>query len=71
MKINNCKELGKLIRKQRKSLGYTQVYVSESTGLSTTFISDVENGKPTCELEKTLRLMQLMALDVEVTPRVK
>ncbi|WP_270389722.1 hypothetical protein [Mediterraneibacter faecis] len=31
--------------------------MSEFTGLSITFISDVERGKPTAEIEKTIRLI--------------
>ncbi|MBQ3944839.1 MAG: helix-turn-helix transcriptional regulator, partial [Alphaproteobacteria bacterium] len=39
---------------RRKELGYTQKYLSDFTGFSTSFISELENGKPTIELEKAL-----------------
>ena len=48
--------LGEKIAKQRKELNYTQAYLSEFTGFSVTFISDLERGKPTAEIEKTILL---------------
>ncbi len=71
MKIADAKSLGIEIRKRRKELQYTQAYVAEFTGLSVTFISDVENGKPTVELEKTLELIHILGLDVNVEKRGK
>ena len=47
-------------------MGYTQAYLAEVTGFSTSFISDLENGKPTAELEKALFLANLLGLDVEI-----
>ena len=47
MKITDSKSLGQSIRARRKELGYTQKYLSEYTGLSITFISQLERGKPT------------------------
>lgn len=69
MKITDSKGLGKLIRERRKELKYTQAFVSENTGLSITFISDLERGKPTAELEKTLRLINMLGLDLFVEKR--
>ena len=69
MKIADAKSLGIEIRKRRKELQYTQAYVAEFTGLSVTFISDVENGKPTVELEKTLELIHILGLDVNIEKR--
>lgn len=69
MKITSSSEFGKAVRTQRKAMGYTQAYVSEMTGLSISFISDVENGKPTVELGKVLDLASLVALDCSLSPR--
>ena len=51
MKITDSKSLGQAIRERRRELKYTQAYLSEFTGLSVTFISDLERGKPTAEIE--------------------
>ena len=69
MKITDSKSLGAAIRKRRKELNYTQAYLSEFTGYSTSFISDLERGKPTAEIEKTIRLVNLLGLDILVETR--
>ena len=69
MKINDSKSLGQAIRERRKELNYTQAYLSEFTGFSVTFISDLERGKPTAELEKTIKLVNILGMDVLVERR--
>lgn len=69
MKIVSSKEFGNEIRKKRKEMGYTQAFLSDVSGFSVSFISDVENGKPTVELEKVLRLANLLALDFMLISR--
>ena len=71
MKISDSASLGIVIRNRRKQLGYTQKYISDFTGLSVSFISDLENGKPTAELEKTLSVINLLALDIFIEERGK
>lgn len=69
MKITDSRTLGQAIRSRRKELRYTQACLSEVTGLSITFISDVERGKPTAKIEKTIRLINLLGLDLLVERR--
>lgn len=69
MKIVDSKSIGQMLRERRKELNYTQAYLSECTGLSVTFISDLERGKPTAELEKTLKLINVLGLDLFVEKR--
>lgn len=69
MKINNTKTLGETIRARRKELHYTQAYLAEFTGLSVTFISDVERGKTTAEIEKIIRLINVLGLNLLVEKR--
>lgn len=69
MKINTALEFGAELKKKRKALGYTQVQIAEYTGFSTSFISDLENGKETAELGKALFLMQLLGLDMDIRNR--
>lgn len=69
MKIIDSKSLGLAIRERRKELKYTQAYLSEFTGLSVTFISDLERGKPTAEIEKTIRLVNVLGMDLFVEKR--
>lgn len=69
MKVNNSVEFGKLIKERRKKLKYTQSYVSDFSGLSVSFISDVEKGKPTIEFEKALKLASLLGLNMIMEER--
>ena len=69
MKITDSKSLGQSIRARRKELGYTQKYLSEYTGLSITFISQLERGKPTAEIEKTIQLIHILGMDLMVEKR--
>lgn len=69
MKTTDTVSLGALIRKRRKELGYTQMFISDFTGFSMSFISDLERGKPTAEIGKTLYLISILGLDVEISAR--
>lgn len=69
MKIIDAKSLGKAIRDRRKELHYTQTYLSEFTGFSVSFISGLERGKPTVELEKTLKIINILGLDILIEKR--
>ena len=69
MKITSTMEFGRTIRNKRKKLGYTQAQLSEYTGFSTSFISDLKNGKETAELGKALFLLQLLGLDLAINNR--
>ena len=46
----NSEKLGLIIKNQRKSLGLTQTEVALSCGVGIRFISDLENGKPSCAM---------------------
>ena len=69
MKITNSKSFGEEIKKRRKKLGYTQKYISEFMGVSVSFLSDLEYGKKTIELDKSLAVANLLGLDVELNER--
>lgn len=69
MKIKDPVDFGLALRKRRKELGYTQRYISEFTGFSISFISDLENGKKTAELGKAIYLASMLGLDISVNAR--
>ena len=54
--------LGLVIKNQRKSLGLTQTEVVLSCGVGIRFISDLENGKPSCQIGKALLVMESIGL---------
>lgn len=67
--ITDAKDFGMAIRTRRRELGFTQAFLSEFSGFSVTFISDLENGKSTAELGKALHLASLLGLDCFLKPR--
>ncbi|WP_026659008.1 helix-turn-helix domain-containing protein [Butyrivibrio sp. AC2005] len=69
MVISDAKMFGEPLKKRRKELGYTQRYISEFTGFSISFISDLENGKSTAELGKAIYLANMLGLDIVINAR--
>lgn len=69
MKITDSITFGQAVRERRKELHYTQAFLSEFTGYSVSFLSDLENGKQTCELGKAIHIANLLGLDVLLNRR--
>lgn len=63
-RVPNATEFGKLIREERKKQGMTQLELAEFSAVGITFVSNLENGKPTSELEKSLRVLQTLGIDL-------
>lgn len=64
MIIQNAKSFGEAIKKYRKKQGLTQVQLSAMTNVSPRFIGELENGKPTIELEKALHVAWMLGLNL-------
>ena len=58
--------IGKLVKQERKALGLTQAELALTSGTGMRFISELENGKPTCQLGKTLTVIR--TLGIRLTP---
>ena len=67
--IRTAIELGELIRLRRRELGLTLQRASSLAGVGSRFLSELERGKPTVELEKTLTVLQLLGLEIQIGPR--
>ena len=67
--VHNTKELGREIRRRRKELGYTQGFLADYVGVSASFLSELENGKETIQLNKLLDVMSLLGLDMCIGKR--
>lgn len=55
-------ELGRIVKKERKTMGLTQADLALASGTGMRFISDLENGKPTCQIGKTLTVLKTLGL---------
>jgi HTH-type transcriptional regulator / antitoxin HipB len=67
MKIKNTEQLGTAIRMRRKQLKITQKELAMTCGTGLRFIVDLEKGKPTCQIGKTLQVLQALGLAIETT----
>jgi y4mF family transcriptional regulator len=65
MKITNTEELGMVIRTRRKLLKITQKELAMTCGTGLRFIVDLEKGKTTCHIGKTLQVLQALGFAVE------
>ena len=66
MPIRTSTALGAVLRAQRKRLALSQLDLAGLGNTGNRFIVDLENGKPTVQLQKTLDLMDLLGLEVVV-----
>ena len=65
MKITDSEGLGNIIRNRRKELKYTQAFLSEYTGLSVSFISDVERGTRNISLKAISKLAYGLHVEIK------
>ena len=68
-KISSSQDIGHLIRLKRKEVGIKQEVAAGISGVGTKFLSQLENGKETAELGKTLQVLRKMGLDLYIFPR--
>jgi HTH-type transcriptional regulator / antitoxin HipB len=62
-------ELGALVRAQRRRLGLTQLDIAGLGKTGNRFIVELENGKPTLQLQKVLEVMDLLGLELIARPK--
>ena len=60
--LTSIEQLGDLIRKTRKSLGLTQKDLALAAGTGLRFLVDLEAGKPTCQLGKSLTVIRTLGI---------
>ena len=67
IQVQTAEDLGKAIRSQGKSDGLTLAETSGLTNVGIRFLSELENGKPTVRLDKLLRVISALGLQLHVT----
>ncbi|HVE43605.1 MAG TPA: type II toxin-antitoxin system Y4mF family antitoxin [Gammaproteobacteria bacterium] len=65
----DAEEIGRLIKATRKRLGVTQRDLALTSGTGLRFIIELERGKPTCQLEKTLTVLKTLGLKLIIEAR--
>lgn len=66
MNIKNPGQLGATVRARRKHLKVTQSELAMTCGTGLRFIVDLEKGKPTCQIGKTMRVLQALGFALQV-----
>ena len=61
--------IGDTIKKRRKQLGINQIDLAMVANTGRRFISDLENGKESCELGKTLAVLENLGLTLHIVPK--
>ena len=64
--ITSSEEFGVLIHSMRKSQKITQEKLAAYSGVGIRFIKELERGKPTCEIQKVLNVLQMLGLTVNI-----
>ena len=65
MSIKTTEQLGTAIRSRRKQIKLTQKELAMTCGTGLRFIIDLEKGKATCQIGKTLDVLQALGFAVE------
>ena len=64
--IKNVKQLSETIRKVRKDQGLTQEQLAAACGVGTRFVRELESGKESCHLGKSLRVARMLGMDISI-----
>ena len=67
MKVQNPEQLGAVIRAKRRQLKVTQKDLALTCGTGLRFIIDLEKGKATCQIGKTLQVIQALGLTIQIS----
>ena len=65
----SASDIGNIIKTERKRQGVLQRDVAELSGVSTHFLSNLENGKPTVELQKVFQVLRTLGISMQVSTR--
>ena len=60
--LRTTKELGALVRETRMAQGISQEHLAGVANTGVRFVSDLENGKPTVQLEKVINVLEALGL---------
>lgn len=67
--IRSARQLGALIREERRRRSLTQQELADLTGTGQKTISAIENGNEGVTLETVFRLLAVLKLDINFFPR--
>ncbi len=62
MKKTTPEQIGKIVKETRRSMKMTQKELALTSGAGLRFISELEKGKPTCQLGKVLTVLNTLGI---------
>jgi len=65
MRLSDAKSFGTAVRAYRKRQGATQIQLAAIANTGVRFIGDLENGKPSVQLDKALRVAKVLGIKLE------
>ena len=68
-RVGSSVDLGKILVARRRSLGLRQQELADLANVSCRFLSSLENGKPSVELDKVFLVISTLGLDFQIGPR--
>lgn len=69
MKITTAEDIGRIIKEKRKDDGLTLQEAAAVCGVSYAFLSALENGKATVQLNKVLQVLGCLSIELEAGNR--
>jgi y4mF family transcriptional regulator len=64
----STEELGIIVRETRAAQGLRQDQLAAAAGVGVRFLIELERGKPTAQLGKTLAILDALGCRVQITP---
>ena len=61
-KLRTAAEIGRLVREMRKAQGISQEQLAGVANTGVRFVSDLENGKPTIQVDKMIQVLEALGL---------
>jgi transcriptional regulator with XRE-family HTH domain len=68
MRLTTPREIGLLVREQRRLLGLSQHDLADRVGASRQWVQNLEAGKPGLELGLTLRALTALGVQIDARP---
>lgn len=67
--LQDTKQLGLKVRQKRKADGLTQQDLAAIANVGVRFVSDLENGKPSVQLDSVMAVLQALGLQLSLSSR--
>ncbi|MEO3937543.1 helix-turn-helix domain-containing protein [Dermatophilaceae bacterium Soc4.6] len=71
MRLRTATDVGDLVRDARRAMGLTQGELARQAGVTSRWLSGLEDGKDRVDLGPALRVLDLLGVSLEATTQVR